>query len=203
MEFQNTEPDEKFSITATHILEYLYCPRFTYFEESLKIPEYQNKRFKVQKGRQVHKELRKRNPHYLRKRIAVAMRKSDMYISSGHLRGIIDDILFFSNGTAAPLDYKYAVYKKRTFKNHIFQLVLYGKLIQDTYDVSVGKGFIVYTRSKNKLIEFEITHKMYLTLDQIVASIKQIIQYGFYPEATKYKMRCIDCCYRNICEQII
>ena len=57
-----------FSVTATHLLEYLFCPRFTYFEYVLDIPEHQEKRFKVQKGREVHQKIRKINPDYLRKK---------------------------------------------------------------------------------------------------------------------------------------
>ncbi|MBT9146133.1 MAG: hypothetical protein DDT42_02015 [candidate division WS2 bacterium] len=34
---------------------------------------------------------------------------------------------------------------------------------------------------------------------EIVDNVLEIIQKGFYPKATKYKARCVDCCYRNIC----
>lgn len=44
------------SITITHVLEHLFCPRFTYFEHVLAIPERQENRWKVQKGREVHLE---------------------------------------------------------------------------------------------------------------------------------------------------
>jgi len=59
-DIENGEP--AFSITASDILEYLFCPRFTYFELYLKIPEHQEKRFKVQKGRTVHEDKMRVNP---------------------------------------------------------------------------------------------------------------------------------------------
>lgn len=194
----------EFSLTATHLLEYLFCPRFTYFEYVLDIPERQEKRFKVQKGREVHQKIRKMNSEYLRKKIGVKEKQSDVYLSSSMgIRGIVDEVLFLNDGTAAPLDYKYAEYKDRTFKNHRFQLVFYGQLIQDNLNVPVNRGFIVYTRSKNKLVEVPIREKDYEELEKIVWDLLNVIQKCKYPKPTRYKRRCPDCCYRNICERTI
>ncbi len=78
------------SITITHVLEYLYCPRFTYFEHVLQIPERQEKRWKVQKGREVHLERSKINKSYLRKKLGVVDRQFDVPLVSETLsvRGI-------------------------------------------------------------------------------------------------------------------
>ena len=193
-----------FSVTASDILEYLYCPRFTYFEIYLKIPEHQEKRFKVQQGRTVHEEKTRINPDYLRKKLGCTERRNTVYLSSGRgIRGIVDEILFLQDGSAAPLDYKYAEYKEKTFKNHQYQLTLYGQLIRDNFHVPVNRGFVIYTRSKNKLVEVEITEKMYSELDRIIQGLLRIVQRGFYPEPTKYPARCADCCYKNICEKTI
>ena len=58
-----------FSLTASHLLEYLFCPRFTYFEYVLDIPQHEDKRFKVEVGRTIHEKIRKMNADYLRKKI--------------------------------------------------------------------------------------------------------------------------------------
>ncbi len=159
----------EFSITASNILEYLFCPRFTYFELYLKIPEHQEKRFKVQKGRTVHEDKMRLNPEYLRKKLGCVEREKAVYLSSKcGIRGIVDEVLFLNDGTAAPLDYKYAEYKDRTFKNHKYQLTFYGELIREHYQVPVNRGFLVYTRSRNKLIEVPITDRMYSELDNII-----------------------------------
>jgi len=193
-----------FSLTATHLLEYLFCSRFIYFENVLGIPEHQEKRFKVVKGRKIHKERAKINPGYLRKKLGVMDKKLNVYLSSpAGIRGIVDEILFLEDGSAAPLDYKYAEYKEKTFKNHKYQLTFYGKLIMDNYGVPVSKGFIVYTRSRNKVIEVPITDDMYKELGCIIKNMLDIIQKGFYPPPTRYKARCDDCCYKNICESRI
>jgi CRISPR-associated exonuclease Cas4 len=179
-----------------------FCPRFTYFEYVLDIPQHEEKRFKVEVGRAIHEKIRRMNPAYLRKRLGVKDKKTDVYLSSPMgIRGIVDEILFLKDSTAAPLDYKYAEYKDRTFKNHRYQLVLYAQLIKDNFDVPVTRGFIIYTRSKNKLIEVPIHEKDFEELQKIISEILDIVQQCRYPKPTKYKQRCPDCCYRNICEK--
>ncbi len=201
--YEDTRGDRGYSITASHLLEYLFCPRFTYFEYVLDIPQHEEKRFKVEVGRTIHEKISKMNPDYLRKKIGVKERKTDVYLASTGIRGIVDEILFLNDGAAAPLDYKYAEYKDRTFKNHKYQLVFYGQLIRDNFQVPVNRGFIVYTRSKNKLIEVPIQDRDFEGLNKIIGQVLDVIQKCRYPEATKYKQRCPDCCYRNLCERTI
>lgn len=193
------------SLTASQMLEYLYCPRFTYFEYVLDIPQQEGDRFKVAKGRNVHEKARKQNPDYLRKKVGVKEKISDVYLRSHEreIRGIVDEVLFFEDGTAAPLDYKFAEYKDRIFKTYRNQLVFYARLIRENYNVHVNKGFIVYTRSKNKLVEVEITEKHYKELDKILSNLRDIIDACKYPKPTTVKRRCRDCCYKNICESTI
>ena len=196
--------ESDYSITASHLLEYLFCPRFTYFEYVLDIPQHEETRFKVEVGRTVHEKARKTNPEYLRKKIGVREKKMDVYLTGSRgLRGIVDEILFLDDDTAAPLDYKYAEYKDRTFKNHRFQLVFYAQLIKDNYHIPVKRGFIIYTRSKNKLVEVLIKDKDFDELDKIITGLMDVIVRCKYPKPTRYKQRRPDCCYRNICERNI
>jgi len=193
-----------YTITATHLIEYLYCPRFTYYEYVLDIPEHQETRFKVIKGRGIHEEIRKTNAKYLRKKLGVLDKKSDVYLASNiGIRGIIDEILFLNDGMAAPLDYKYSEYKEKIYKTHRYQLIFYAKLIKDNFNIDVNKGYIVYTRSKNKLVEIELKEKDFKKFHKIVLEIIAIIYKCRYPDATRYKKSCLDCCYKNICESDI
>src|SRR6185437_922216 len=61
-------------LTVTQVLEHGYCPRFTYFEHVLAIPEHQERRPLVLRGRQVHEERKRINPGYLRKKLGVVER---------------------------------------------------------------------------------------------------------------------------------
>ena len=191
-----------YNYTATHLLEFLYCPRFTYFEYVLDIPERQEKRFKVAKGRSIHENKRLTNTKYLRKKLNVVEKQNEVYLSTpSGLRGIVDEILFFKDGTAAPLDFKYAKYKNKIFKTHKFQLIFYATLITENYGNPVEKGFIIFTRSKNKLIEIPFTPKDFKEFDRMIEEIHETITLCKYPKATSYKKRCMDCCYKNICEK--
>lgn len=190
-----------YSITASHMIEYLYCPRFTYFEHVLGIDQNQGKRFKVEKGRRVHEEVRTVNPDYLRKKIGQVRKESDVYLASTTgMRGVVDEILFLDDGTAAPLDYKYAKYEEKLYKTYKYQLVFYAQLIKENYNIDVNRGFIIYTRSQNKLIDVDITPGDFQELQGILTHLALIIQQCRYPDATKVRRRCADCCYRNICE---
>jgi len=194
----------EYSLTASHLLEYLFCPRFSYFEYVLDIPQHEEKRFKVEIGRTIHEKAKKMNPEYLRKKFGVKEKKTDVYLAGkAGIRGIVDEVLFLDDGTAAPLDYKYAEYKERTFKNHHYQLVFYAQLIKDNFQVPVNRGFIIYTRSRNKLIEIPIQHKEFDALREIIDDLLDVIVNCKYPKPTRYKGRCSDCCYRNICERTV
>jgi len=192
------------SLTASQMLEYLYCPRFTYFEYVMDIPQNEGQRFKVEKGRNIHEKVRKTNPEYLRKKIGAIDRKSDVYLESPlGIRGIVDEVLFLDDNTAAPLDYKFAEYKNKLFKTYRFQLIFYARLIKDNFQVPVKRGFIIYTRSKNKLVEVPIKEKDFNELEKIIDDMIRIINNCIYPKPTSVKRRCPDCCYKNICESTI
>ncbi|KXS40408.1 MAG: putative RecB family exonuclease [Candidatus Frackibacter sp. T328-2] len=193
--------NESISITPSEVIEYMYCPRFIYFMLYLKIPQREDQRYKVQRGREVHKKKSRINKKYLRKKIGVKEKLIEQKLSSEkyNIYGIIDEILFLEDGTAASLDYKFAKDKGRLYNTYKYQAVMYSMLIADNYDVEVNRAFLVYVRSKNKLKEISITEDDFQTVKQILQEIIQIIDKGHYPSATSYKRRCRDCCYRNIC----
>ncbi|MEM8527972.1 MAG: CRISPR-associated protein Cas4 [Bacteroidota bacterium] len=188
-----------FSITPSHLLEYLFCPRFTYFEYVLRIPQYQEKYFKVRKGRDVHEQKARQNIEYLRRRIGVVDKHINQYLTNELLRGEVDEVLELKDGTMAPLDFKFAEYKDRIFDTYKTQLYCYAWLIESNFGKRVEKGYLVYTRSKNKLVEVPIGVKEIEKVKRDSQQLLQIISEGKYPKATKYKKRCLNCTYRNIC----
>ena len=97
----------------TMMMEYIYCPRRIYFSKTLKIPDNDSKNFKMMEGKRLHADKVVNESEYLRKRIKVKSKKVDEYLMSKKLciSGKMDEILFFEDGTASPLDYKYSVYK--------------------------------------------------------------------------------------------
>lgn len=187
------------SLTPSHIIEYLFCPRFTYFEYVLGVPQYEERHYKVMKGRNMHEIKLVRNKEYLRKRIGAKEKYLDQYLTNETLRGVVDEVLLLEDGTMAPLDYKFARYEERLYKTYKTQLSCYAVLIEDNFKKKVNKGYLVYIRSKNKLLEVEIKDRDKEEVRKAVDAIMYIIEKNFYPKATKSKAKCITCTYRNIC----
>jgi len=188
-------------ITISDVMEYLFCPRFIYYMHCLDIPQHEEKRFKVLKGRKVHAEKLITNPDYLRKKLGVVRKEMDVFIASkeNHIKGIVDEILFLDDGTAAPFEYKYAEFKDTIFQTHKYQLVLHALMIKENYHVDVNKGYICYTRSNHHVEEVPFSEKDFQRGKEIVQEILEIIEKGYYPDRTNYKNKCIDCCYSTMC----
>jgi CRISPR-associated exonuclease Cas4 len=188
-------------LTVSHVLEHLYCPRFTYFEYVLGVAERQERRDLVQRGRRAHEERKKINPHYLRKKRGVVGREFDVPLASAALgvRGAVDEVLSLSDGTKAPFDYKYAEYKGRVFRNQRAQSALYGLLIAEMFGVEVNRGYLCYVRSKHRVVELEFTERDFGKARSVLREVLEVIQSGRFPRATRCAARCRDCCYRNIC----
>lgn len=188
-----------YSITPSHIIEYLYCPRFTYFEYVLRIPQFEDKNFKVMQGRTMHELKALQNKEYLRQRIGVREKRLNVYLTNTLLRGEVDEVLFLKDGTAAPLDYKFAKWEGRLYDTYRTQLACYAWLIESNFGVSVRKGYLVYVRSKNHLEEVAITETDIESVRMAAEGIRHLLQKNIYPNGTKVRKRCDHCTYRNIC----
>ncbi len=186
-------------IQPIDILNYLYCPRYIYYQYVLGVPQYEEKYFLVLKGREVHDLKTVRNKEYLRKRIGAVKKEIQPYLANGQLRGVPDEVLWLKDGTMAPLEYKFSPYEERIYEPVRQQLIAYSVLIEDIYKKPVNKGFVVFVRSKNHLETVEITYQDKQQLRQTVSDILRIIEEEIYPPATRNKKKCLNCTYRKIC----
>jgi len=195
------ETDSEAIIRISDVLEYLFCSRFIYYMYCLDIPQHEEKRFKVMKGREVHETRKLTNRDYVRKKLNCIRKESDVFIASkkNHIKGIVDEVLFLEDGTAAPLEYKFAEYKDKVFKTYKFQLVLQSLLIRENYNIDVNRAYICFTRSNSLVKEIEITSSDFKKAEKIIEEILDIVQKGLYPKTSRSSRKCVDCCYRNIC----
>ncbi len=202
MSDNDTKKDvERRFITASILLEYLFCKRFIYFMNCLCIDQNAETRYKVLVGREIHKDKTKMNSDYLRKRIGVVEKQMSVFMSSEkyHIKGEVDEVLTLSDGTMAALDYKFAEYKEILFMTHKYQLTFYSLLIRETFGKDVNKGYIVYTRSKNYLKEVPIGERDYQVLLGFIDEIFEISERCYFPKVSRNMAKCVDCCYKNIC----
>lgn len=189
------------TVTPSHIIEYLFCPRFIYFQNVLQIPQHEEKSFKAIKGREIHNLKMVTNKEYLRKKIGVKEKHQDIYLTTETLRGKVDEALLLNDGTMAPLDYKFAKYNDVVYNTYKTQLICYALLIEQNFNIQVNKGFLVYVRSKNKLIEIGINNTDKQKVTKNISEIVEIIDKNIFPKSTKAKRKCSTCTYRNICIQ--
>ena len=190
-------------LTVTHLLEHLYCPRFTFFEHVLRVPERQERRPLVQIGRQAHEERRRINPAYLRKKLGVTARQFDVPLASPALgiRGSVDEVLTLADGAMAPFDYKFAEDPGQVYLNLKMQSVVYGLLIEEVFGAPVRKGWLCFIRSKHRVVEVPHSEADKREARAVLAEVLSVIREELFPPATKYRARCRDCCYRNVCVQ--
>jgi len=188
-------------LTTTEIMEHIFCPRFTYFMNCLKISQHEEQRYLVLKGRELHHEREKHNARYLRKRINCVKKELSVYLASPaiRVRGVVDEVLTLADGTMAPLDYKYTEYREYLFRTHRYQSVLYAMLIRETYHQPVNRGYICYIRGGTKLCEVLYKEQDFLYIKETIEEIFNVIQHCYFPKKTRFPARCIDCCYKNIC----
>lgn len=186
------------SITPSDVIQYLYCPRFIYFERVMHYPQFEQKEVKVQKGREMHEA--KLDQHYLRKNLGVLEKWQEVYLSHGPMRGQVDEVLRLEDGTYAPLDYKFARYEDKLYETYKTQVFCYAWLIHQNYQVPVTKGFVVYTRNSTHHVEtIEVGVRDLERVEEAITAIMAVTEQGQYPAPTKVKKRCTHCTYRNIC----
>lgn len=188
-------------VTLTDVVEFTFCARFVYFMHCLKIPQHEERLYKVRKGRTIHKVRSLTNRQYLRHKIDVVRKENEVSLASKahRIKGKVDEVLFLADGSAAPLEYKFAEFKQNVWETHLFQLTLQALLIGENYDVAVSSGFVCYARSNNliKRIDFKTVHfeKALATIENLL----KIIDTGHYPNKGTPKRRCRECCYKNLC----
>jgi CRISPR-associated exonuclease Cas4 len=188
-------------ITPSEVLEHVYCPRFTWFMNVQNIPQHEESRFKVLKGRQVHQRRATENRDYLRRKIGAIKREINVYLGSPvlRLRGVVDEVLWLKDGSMAPLDYKYTESRETAFKTHETQILLYAMLIREVYQTSVNRGYVAYVRDGSQLLEVPVTDESIERMKLLIGEIFDIILSGRLPARTSSRLRCEDCCYKNIC----
>lgn len=201
VELEETDDETTPIITTSQIIEHMFCPRFTYFMGCLNIPQHEELRPKVLIGRDLHAQRQRINVDYIRKRLSCVKKEISVYLASKELkvRGIVDEVLHLSDGTLSPLDYKFAEITDFIYKTHRIQSTIYALLIMENYHKEVKKGFIVYARSKNRVKEIIYNQDDFKIAKKVISDIFDIITKGKFPKKTRWKNKCVDCCYRNIC----
>jgi len=198
---ENVAPESVFMLTPSEVIEHLYCPRFTYFMHCLNIPQHEEQRYKVLKGRELHENRAGINKTYARRKLNCVSKDISVYLASAkiHVRGVVDEVLHLADGSACPLDYKFTEHRDYLFATHKIQSILYAGLIREVYRKPVTRGYVCYIRGCSVLKEIVYQPSDFTHAEEVITEMAAIITRGYYPKKTRSANKCFDCCYKNIC----
>lgn len=184
-------------LTVTDVVEYIFCPKFTYFINVLGLDQYEQKRGTVTAGRKLHKQHERNNPNYIpytnkgRKLVA-----SKFYSEKLDLSGKIDEAIEMEDEIIL-IERKYSdIYD--ISNTLLVQLGLLSILIEENLGKPVRKAVVIFNKTKRKQISVVIDDVVKNHSLEILEKTKKIIQMGIMPDAD-FDNRCLNCCFRKIC----
>ena len=185
------------SLTVTDVVEYSFCPKFTYFINVLGLDQYEQKRGTVTAGRKLHQLHERNNPNYTphtNKGRKLVARK--FYSEKLDLSGKIDEAIEMDNEIIL-IERKYSdIYD--ISNTLLVQLGLLSILIEENLGKPVKKAVVVFNKTKRKQISVVIDDAIKNYSLEILEKTKKVIQMGIMPDAY-FDNRCLNCCFRKIC----
>ncbi len=189
---------EKNYLTATDIMKFVYCPRIIYYIYVLKQPQSVTK--KEEEG--IKKEtvfIKKGRRTKLIKELPALPKIFRVNLSSEkfNFRTILDSIILNKDlNEAYPLQAKNTYTPRKLFETQKMQLLFEAILIEDCLNFKSPFGFIKFLKS-NEIQKVTLSEKS--KVFSLAKEIREIISKENFPLPTKYKNRCVDCCYRHNC----
>lgn len=187
-------------LRVTDIKQYVYCPRIIYFTYVCPVDKKTTR--KMEYGKEAHMELDQleKRRKFKRYNLSDAERKFHAHLFSERLglEGKLDMHLL-ADGEIFPVEFKHTL--KGPSLNHKYQLVAYAMLLEDAYNKPVRYGFLqVYP--EGEVTPVEITPNARKFVKEMLQKIRAMVREQIFPPATQRKARCIDCEYRNFCNDV-
>lgn len=188
---------------VTDLKQYGYCPRIVYYHHCL--PDVRPTTYKMEAGesagrseeeREARRSLR---PYGLRR----GERRTDVYLCSEQwgLRGRADLVVDTDDNPAAeremiPVDFKLS--PGRMGLNLRLQLVGYGVMIEEQWEVPCRRGFVYFIHKRNA-VEVPFTRDLRNRLDKALSGMREIAERELMPSPTRHRSRCECCEFRRFC----
>ncbi len=184
-------------LTVTDVVEYAFCPMFTYFGNVLGLKQHEQRRGTVQSGRKLHLAHEKTNRRYVpdqtdgKKLIGVKL-----YSEKLGLVGKIDE--------AIEMEDQIILIERKFTDNTVIgktlkvQLGLLSMLIEENTGKPVKTARIIFQKEYRNITDVPIDSNIRNIAQDSLLKVKQLIQTGTIPDS-KFDDRCIDCCFRRIC----
>ncbi len=190
----------KMDIRISDLKQYYYCPRVVFYEYVL--PVERKITYKMEKGRAIQEEIERLESRRKLKKYGLEKgeRKFNVWLASKRL-GLSGklDMIIETEVEIYPVDFKYT--KGRPYKNHLYQLVGYALLIEDSQQKTVQKGF-VYLIPQQDAVIYEMTRKLKDECLVTIEEIKTMIVKEIFPDPPSQRAKCADCEFKNYCRDI-
>ncbi len=191
---------EKRFLTATDLMNYAYCPRLIYFIHVLRRKQITTK--KEYKGREKESDFQ-----HKAKRTKVVktypklpkMLKTHLTSENLGIRTIADSIMINAEANEAyPIQAKYSFKPRSVYRTQKLQLAMEALIIEEKMHYKVPYGFIKFLRA-GELVKVSLPDSLKLETVSTFGKIAKIMHSENIPKRTKYRKRCVDCCFKNIC----
>lgn len=184
-------------LTVTDVVEYAFCPMFTYFGNVLGLKQYEQRRGTVKGGRKLHESHEKSNRDYMSHDISGKKLIGTKFFSEKlGLVGKIDE--------AIETDKQIILVERKFTDNTIVgdtikvQLGLLSILIEENMKKPVNIARIIFQKERRITIDVAIDDQIRNVAIDSLSRVKQLIKSGIIPDS-KFDNRCLDCCFRRIC----
>ena len=192
--------------TVTDLKQYGYCPRIVYYQCCL--PDVRPTTYKMDAGiesgkaeeaREARRSLR---PYGLQR----GTRQTEVYLASDvlGLRGKLDLLIDTDDNPHGkreliPVDFKFS--PGRMGLNLRLQLIGYGVMIEEQWQVPVRRGFIYFIPRK-KALEVVFTAELREKLTMALSDMRDIVLKERMPPPVRFRSRCDACEFRRFCNDV-
>jgi CRISPR-associated exonuclease Cas4 len=187
--------------------QYVYCPRIVYYHHCL--PDVRPTTYKMEAGlaAQDEEEVRQARRSLRVYGLKRGECENNVYLESPGLglKGQVDMVIKTDDNPLGeleliPVDYKLS--RGRLGIHFKIQLLAYGLLLQEAYDLPTKRGFL-YAIPKRRAYEVAFTPALRSKLTQALVEMREITNKEFMPAPTRQRAKCEVCEFRRFCNDVV
>jgi CRISPR-associated exonuclease Cas4 len=187
-------------LTVSDIKQYLYCPRVVYFTYNL--PVRRPITYKMEEGKREHEHAEELEERRTLRAYGLSQGERlfnlDLYSHRLGLSGRLD-MAILTSWEAIPVDFKNT--QEGPALNHKYQLAAYGLLLEEHLARPVRRGFI-YLLPIKEARQVPLTPDTRIFVKELLERIRSLIVGEALPQPTRRRARCLDCEFRNFCNEV-
>lgn len=183
-------------MSVTDVVEFTFCPFFTYFGKILELKQFEHRRGTVLAGRSMHQKYEKYKDYIPRNIIGLKHTGLVLYSENMRLVGKIDEIIE-TDKEIILIERKYSD-SVVIWNTHLVQIGLLSCLLEENFKKPITKAIMIFQKNNRKMIEIEVNPEIIGYAKTQLKLMNEIIMSAKLP-FSEFDSRCLDCTYRRIC----